>query len=82
MQVRRSPTACWTSAAVTVESTPPESAQTTRLSPTRARRRTTSCSTKLSIVQSVRAFATRSTKFRSISRPSAVCVTSGWNCTP
>ena len=41
MQVSRSPMARWTSAAATVESTPPESAQTTRSSPTRSRMRGT-----------------------------------------
>ena len=82
MQVRRSPIARCTSAAVTVESTPPESAQITRLVPTRWRTRGTQASTKLSIVQSARAPATRSTKLRRISLPSMLCVTSGWNCTP
>ena len=42
MQVSRSPIAWWMSAATTVESTPPESPQTTRLVPTRSRMRGTS----------------------------------------
>ena len=82
MQVRRSPIARCTSAAVTAESTPPERAQMTCLAPTSCRTRGTQASTKLSIVQSGRAPATRSTKLRRISLPSTVCVTSGWNWTP
>src|SRR5438094_1881131 len=47
------------------------------LAPTRCRTRGSQASTKLSIVQSGRAPATRSTKLRRISLPSTVCVTSG-----
>ena len=82
MQVSRSPMARWMSAAVTVESTPPESPQMTRRAPTRSRMRGTHASAKPRIVQFGCAPHTRSTKLRRISFPSTECVTSGWNWRP
>ena len=90
MQVSRSPTARWTSAAATAESTPPERAQMTLPSPpvscacasTRERISLTVDSTKLAGVHVGRAPAMPTTKFRSTSRPRGVWTTSGWNWMP
>src|SRR6185312_15375081 len=77
-----SPTARCTSAAATDESTPPDSPQITRASPTSARIRTTSRSTKEPGVHVGCKPQIRNRKFSISSRPRGVCATSGWNCTP
>ncbi len=82
MQVSRSPTARCTSAAATDESTPPDRPQITRASPTSARIRATSVSTKCSGVQSGSQPQTPNRKLPRISLPRGVWATSGWNWTP
>ena len=71
-----------TSAAATAESTPPDSAQSARRSPTCARIRSTCSSTTLAIVQVGSSPAMSNRKCSSTVWPCAVCRTSGWNCTP
>ena len=78
--VSRSPIARWTSAATTDESTPPDSAQSTRSSPTVFRIDATVVSTNDAIDHARRA-PHASTKLRRIVIPWGVCATSGWNCT-
>ena len=68
--------------AATAESTPPDSAQMTRPSPTCARMRTIASWTKLAGVQAPVHPAMRSTKLAIISVPCGVCATSGWNWIP
>ena len=80
--VSRSPIALWISAAATDESTPPDSPQITRLSPTRSRIRSASISANSLIRQLPSHPQISYTKFRRMSVPCGVCVTSGWNCTP
>ena len=80
-QVSWSPTARWTSSAATAESTPPDSAQITRSSPTWARIRSTCSSMNWCAVQVGGAWHASSTNCPSISVPRGVCSTSGWNCT-
>ena len=71
-----------TSAAATAESTPPESPQMARPSPTCRRMASIAVSTIEDVVQSCRA-PHASTRKRSNSRwPPSVWATSGWNCTP
>ena len=91
MHVSRSPTARWTSAAATAESTPPDSAQMTlpseptsrAWSSTRRRISATVDSMKLAGVQVGRDARRRpTTKLRRTSRPCGVCATSGWNWMP
>ena len=90
MQVSRSPTARWTRAAATAESTPPDSAQMTfpseptarAWSSTRVRISATVDSMKFAGVQVARAPAIPMTKFRRMSRPRGVWTTSGWNWIP
>ena len=90
MQVSRSPTARWTSAAATAESTPPDSAQITSPSEpvaaawrsTRSRMPATVVSMKLAAVQVGSMPAIPTTKLRSTSRPRGVWTTSGWNWMP
>ena len=81
-QVSCSPMARWISAAATLESTPPERPSSTCRSPTCVRMRATASATWSCITQSGRAAQMPSTKRSSIALPCAVCVTSGWNCTP
>ena len=80
-QVSWSPTARWTSSAATAESTPPDSAQITRSSPTWARIRSTCSSMNWCAVQVGGTWHASSTNCPSISVPRGVCSTSGWNCT-
>src|SRR3989304_299990 len=90
MQVSRSPTARWTSAAATAESTPPESAQMTLPSDptsracasTRSRISATGDSMKVAGVHVARAPAIPTTKLRRTSRPRGVWATWGWNWIP
>ena len=90
MHVSRSPTARWTSAAATAESTPPDSAQMTlpseptsrACSSTRRRISATVDSMKLAGVHEGVMPATPTTKLRRTSRPCGVCATSGWNWMP
>ena len=90
MQVSRSPTARWTSAAATAESTPPDKAQMTSPSDpvsrawasTRSRMSATVVSMKLPAVQVGATSAMPSTKLRRTSRPRGVWTTSGWNWMP
>ena len=83
MQVRRSPIARCRSAAATVESTPPDSAQITRPAGACSRIRATALSMNESGVQSGLAPQTAEQEVRAGSRlPRSVCTTSGWNCTP
>ena len=82
MQVSWSPIAWCTSAAATAESTPPESAQITRPSPTCARMRLMLSAMKLPAVQSPRQPQTLKRKFSRICLPCGVCTTSGWNWMP
>ena len=72
----------WTSAAATEESTPPDSPQMTRASPTSSRPRATSLSTKCSGVQSGSQPQAPKRKLAITSPPRGVCATSGWNWTP
>jgi hypothetical protein len=76
-QVSWSPTAFCTSAAATDESTPPDSAQSTRAEPTCSRICDTSVSTTLAGVQSAGNPAPRHRKFSSTRWPNAECMTSG-----
>ncbi len=69
-------------AAATAESTPPESAQITRSSPTCRRIFSISWPTKFSIVQSGLAWQMAKTKFRSSTVPCSLWCTSGWNWMP
>ncbi len=71
----------WTRAAATAESTPPDSAQMARPSPTCSLIRSICSSTMFSIVHVGRQPAA-SRKRRRILVPYSVCITSGWNCTP
>ncbi len=71
-----------TSAAATEESTPPESAQITRPSPTRSRTRRIASSTKPAMVQLPAQPHMPSAKLRSSWSPPSVWTTSGWNWTP
>src|ERR1044072_3274691 len=90
MHVRRSPTARWTSAAATAESTPPESAQSASPAEpvagawacTRSRISATVPSMKFAGVQVGLAPAIPRTKLRRTSRPRGVWTTSGWNWMP
>ena len=90
MQVRRSPTARWTSAAATALSTPPDSAQMTlpsepvsRACPsTRSRISATVVSMKFADVQAGAMCAMPVTKLRRTSLPRGVWATSGWNWMP
>ena len=71
-----------TSAATTLESTPPERPSTTRPSPTCARMSATARSMMPLGVQVGAQPEISHTKRRSSSPPCCVWVTSGWNCTP
>ena len=90
MQVSRSPTARWTSAAATAESTPPDRAQMTFPSvpvtrawaSTRSRISLTVESMKLLGVQVWGMPAMPTTKLRRTRRPAGVWTTSGWNWMP
>ncbi len=82
MQTSWSPTARWTRAAVTAESTPPERAQRTRPSPTCPRTRWIESAMKLRGVQSPLQAQTRRTKFSMRALPCGVWTTSGWNWRP
>ena len=79
MHVELSPMAEWMSVAATVESTPPDSAQTTRPSPTCSRMRAVDSSMNDLMVQSPVHPQTPKAKLRRISVPCSVCATSGWN---
>ena len=81
-QVSWSPTAFCTSAAATEESTPPDSPQMTRASPTWARTEATRSSTTFAAVHSPESPAPRSRKFSSTCWPNVECSTSGCHCTP
>ena len=76
------PTALCTSAAATAESTPPDSPQITRSSPTCARIASTDDSMIDVIVHVGRHPQTSYRNRSSTSWPCGVCTTSGWNCTP
>src|SRR5918995_293768 len=76
------PTALWTSAAATAESTPPDSAQMTRSPPTCAWMAPTCCSMIDVIVHVGRHPARWCRNWRSTCCPYGVCDTSGWYCTP
>ncbi len=80
-QVRRSPMARCTSVAATEESTPPESAQMARPSPTVRRTEATVSSMKCWFVHSGRAWQMPKMKFFRMSVPWRVWWTSGWNWT-
>ena len=90
MQVSWSPTARWTSAAATAESTPPDRAQMTRPSEpgprawasTRSRMSATVDSMKFAGVHVGATPAMPTTKLRRMSRPRGVWTTSGWNWMP
>ena len=71
-----------TSAAATAESTPPDSAQMARPSPTCSRTCSMSCSAMLEAVQFCSRPATSVRKRVSTSWPCGECRTSGWYCTP
>ena len=71
----------WTSAAATAESTPPDSPQMARPSPTCSRIAVTCSSTMFSMVQDGRQPASSRKRPRTRA-PCSVCRTSGWNCTP
>ena len=77
-----SPIALCTSAAATAESTPPDSPQITRSSPTCARISSTACSMIDEFVHVGRQSHTSNRNALSMSCPRSVCATSGWNCTP
>ncbi len=81
-QVSWSPTALCTSAAATAESTPPDSAQSTRSVPTCARTASTCCSMIDTCVHSGAQPHTSMRKWSNTSPPRSVCTTSGWNCNP
>ena len=81
-QTARSPIAVFSRAAVTAESTPPLSAQSTRPSPTSRRMLSTASSMKLRMDQPPSQPATPNRKLRKTSMPRGVWTTSGWNCTP
>ena len=78
-QVSWSPIARWTSSAATDESTPPESPQITRPSPTWARIRAICSSTIDAALQLRSAPQMSSRKVVRICWPNGVCATSGWN---
>ena len=69
----------WMIEAATVESTPPDSPQTTRPLPTCALMRAVASSMNEAMVQSPVQPQTSKAKFRSSSVPRSVCATSGWN---
>jgi hypothetical protein len=71
----------WTSTATTEESIPPDSAQSTRWSPTWRRIVATASSTNDAMLQPGVSRATRKRKFWRMRLPCRVCATSGWNCT-
>ena len=81
-QVNWSPTARWTRAAATAESTPPDSPQSTLSPPTRRRTPATACSMIEARVQVGRAPQASKRNALRTSSPRGVCTTSGWNCTP
>ncbi len=81
-QVSLCPMALCTSAAATAESTPPESPQMARPSPTWARTAATWVSMTELIVQFGSQPAASKRKRCSTSEPWGECTTSGWNCTP
>src|SRR3712207_7819482 len=68
--------------AATDESTPPDNAQITFLSPTVSFIFFICSSAKEDIDQSPFSLQTSNKKFLSICFPNKVCSTSGWNCTP
>src|SRR5262249_44208893 len=74
------PTALCKRAAVTEESTPPETAQ--RTSPSSLESWLTELLRKLCMLHSFFALHTPKTKLERTACPISVCVTSGWNCTP
>ena len=82
MAVIRLPMARWRRAAVTVESTPPESPHTTRPSLTVSRMFFTDSSMNPAMVHPPEHLAMLKRKFLRISLPRGVCTTSGWNWTP
>ena len=90
MHVSRSPTARWTSAAATAESTPPDRAQMTCPSEpvaaacrsTRSRMPATVVSMKLAGGPRLGDAGDATTKLRRMSRPRGVWTTSGWNWMP
>ena len=69
------------STATTVESMPPERAQTTCLSPILSAISLTTRSTKLDMLQSGTILQILNRKLRSMRSPSTLWCTSGWNCT-
>ena len=81
-QVSRSPMARCTSAAATAESTPPDSPQIARPSPTWARTASTVSSMIDDVVQLCGIPAMSCRNRRSTSCPCGECPTSGWYCTP
>src|SRR5665648_91035 len=81
-QVSWSETARCTRAAATAESTPPDSPQITRASPTWARIAATPSATTLPAVQVGARPAPRYRKFSSACWPSGECLTSGCHCRP
>ena len=81
-QVSWSPTALWTSAAATAESTPPLSAHSTRSPPTWARTASTLASMIETWVQPAGDPHTSWANLAMNSEPRAVWTTSGWNWTP
>ncbi len=81
-QVSWEPMARCTSAAATAESTPPDSPQMARPSPTWARMASIEVSMTELIVQVGRQPQASYRKCSSSSWPCGVCTTSGWNCTP
>ena len=81
-QVSCLPTALCTNTAATEESTPPDNAQRTFLSPTASLISAILRCAKLLIVQSPLTPQTSNRKLEIILRPNGVCSTSGWNCTP
>ena len=81
-QVSCEPMALCTSAAATAESTPPDSAQITRASPTWARTAATCCS-MIDVIVQVGGISARLCRNRPMTCwPYGVCDTSGWYCTP
>ncbi len=77
-----SPTALWTRAAATAESTPPERAHSTRPEPTCARTASTCDAITEACVHDGRHPQTSNRNRLSRSWPRSVCTTSGWNWTP
>ena len=82
MQVSWSPMARCNSAAVTVESTPPDRAQITLRSPTFSRTRSIASVKKFPGVQVPWHWHIRIRKFSRIAVPRGVWLTSGWNWRP